>query len=252
MTAGLAALLAALVLVALTSCKAREEKKPEKTIGLSTAIEGDSTLYGLACDGCTDSVLVFLPGKGGDPVTYDIIDARKRQRVIGHPSVGDWVCLIVNGKDQKKADLVIDLDQLKGNWVNLEKPRRHKTIATETANTLDAEDRAELDSMLDAQMKPVEIGFALKRSYTAQPIGQQYARQQSDDSPVVYPQPRQYTEWHIYNGHLVLTGRERTLNAQDQKAAKILISDTVDLLLMRKDTLRLRYRDGAEKGFYRK
>ena len=38
---------------------------------------GDSTLYGLACDGCTDSVLVFLSFEGGDPITFDIIEASK-------------------------------------------------------------------------------------------------------------------------------------------------------------------------------
>lgn len=108
-------LIIAAILALVSGCGSKEEQKPEKNVGLSTSIKGDSTLYGLACDGCTDSVLVFLSGKGGDPVTYDIIEARKRQRIIGHPSVGDWVCLIVNGKDKKKADLVIDLDQLKGN-----------------------------------------------------------------------------------------------------------------------------------------
>ena len=61
-------LLIAAILVLFSGCGTKEEQKPEKTIGLSTNIEGDSTLYGLACDGCTDSVLVFLSGKGGDPV----------------------------------------------------------------------------------------------------------------------------------------------------------------------------------------
>ena len=47
-------------------------EKPDGNVGTSTKIEGDSTRYGLACEGCTDSVLVFLPGTGGDPVTYNI------------------------------------------------------------------------------------------------------------------------------------------------------------------------------------
>lgn len=244
-------LLISAILVLLSGCGTKEEQKPEKTIGLSTSIEGDSTLYGLACDGCTDSVLVFLSGKGGDPVTYDIIDARKRQRIIGRPSVGDWVCLIVNGKDPKKADLVIDLDQLKGEWVNLEKPVRRKRADIGNIPALDEETKAELDSMLEEQMKPVEIGFALKRSYTAQPIGNQYSRNQSKDSPVIYPTPKRYTEWHIYNGKLVLTEGRRNLDntrAVEEKPK----SDTVDILMMIKDTLRIRYKDGTEKGYYRK
>ena len=31
-------------------------------------LPGDSTFYGLACDGCTDSVLVVLPADDSDPV----------------------------------------------------------------------------------------------------------------------------------------------------------------------------------------
>ena len=137
-------LLIAAILVLFSGCGTKEEQKPEKTIGLSTNIEGDSTLYGLACDGCTDSVLVFLSGKGGDPVTYDIIDARKRQHIIGHPNVGDWVCLIVNGKDKKKADLVIDLDQLKGEWVNLENPVRRESAFAGSMPKMDEETKAAL------------------------------------------------------------------------------------------------------------
>ena len=215
-------LLIAAILALFSGCGTKEEQKPEKTIGLSTSIEGDSTLYGLACDGCTDSVLVFLSGKGGDPVTYDIIDARKRQRIIGHPNVGDWVCLIVNGKDKQKADLVIDLDQLKGEWVNLEKPVRRKMAVISPMPKMDEETKAEIDSMLEEQMKPVEIGFALKRSYTAQPIGHQLRRNQSKESP--------------------------NNQAVEEKPK----SDTVDILLMIKDTLRIRYKDGTEKGYYRR
>ena len=44
-------LLLAALLVLLNACGNKEVKKPEKTIGLNTSIEGDSTLYGLACDG---------------------------------------------------------------------------------------------------------------------------------------------------------------------------------------------------------
>ena len=37
---------------------------------------GDSMIYGLACDGCSDSVLVLLPDSGGDPVYYNILEDR--------------------------------------------------------------------------------------------------------------------------------------------------------------------------------
>ncbi|MBR5730179.1 MAG: hypothetical protein IKX61_08265 [Prevotella sp.] len=236
--------------LAATSCSNKTEE-PKKTVGTSTKIEGDSTLYGLACDGCTDSVLVFLSGRGGDPVNYDIIDASKKRKVIGRPRVGDWVCLIVNGTDKKKADLVINLDKLKGSWVSLEKPWLRKRLDVPSLGNMDAETRHRVDSMLKIQLKPVEMGFALKRHYQARPIGMEYNRNKNQESPVVYPTPKFYTEWHIFNGQLVLT--EGDLRMGNQRRVKTNYkNDTVDIVLLLRDSLRIRYKDGNEKGFYRK
>lgn len=233
-----------------TSCSNKTEE-PKKTVGTSTKIEGDSTLYGLACDGCTDSVLVFLSGQGGNPVNYDIIEASKKRKVIGRPKVGDWVCLIVNGSDKKKADLVIDLDLLKGSWVSLEKPWLRKRLDAPVLGNMDEETRHRVDSMLKIQLKPVEMGFALRRHYAARPIGMEYSRNKNQESPVVYPTPKFYTEWHIFNGQLVLT--EGALRMGNQRKVKTSYkNDTVDLVLLMRDSLRIRYKDGKEKGFYRK
>lgn len=232
------------------SCSNKTEE-PQKTVGTSTKIKGDSTLYGLACDGCTDSVLVFLSGQGGNPVNYDIIEASKNRKVIGRPQVGDWVCLIVNGKDKKKADLVINLDQLKGTWVNLEKPWLRKRLDAPSLGNMDAETKHRIDSMIKIQLKPVEIGFALRRHYAARPVGMEYSRNKNQNNPVVYPTPKFYTEWHIFNGKLVLT--EGALRMGNQRKVKTKYnSDTVDIVMMLRDSLRIRYKDGKEKGFYRK
>ena len=233
-----------------TSCSNKTEE-PQKTVGTSTKIKGDSTLYGLACDGCTDSVLVFLSGQGGDPVNYNIIDASKNRKVIGRPQVGDWVCLIVNGTDKKKADLVINLDRLKGTWVNLEKPWLRKRLDAPSLGNMDAETKHRIDSMIKIQLKPVEIGFALRRHYEARPVGLEYSRNKNQDNPVVYPTPKFYTEWHIFNGKLVLT--EGALRMGNQRKVKTKYkSDTVEIVMMLRDSLRIRYKDGKEKGFYRK
>lgn len=233
-----------------TSCSNKTEE-PKKTVGTSTKIKGDSTLYGLACDGCTDSVLVFLSGQGGDPVNYNIIDASKNRKVIGRPQVGDWVCLIVNGTDKKKADLVINLDRLKGTWVNLEKPWLRKRLDAPSLGNMDAETKHRIDSMIKIQLKPVEIGFALRRHYAARPVGMEYSRNKNQDNPVVYPTPKFYTEWHIFNGKLVLT--EGALRMGNQRKVKTKYkSDTVEIVMMLRDSLRIRYKDGKEKGFYRK
>ena len=233
-----------------TSCSNKTEE-PKKTVGTSTKIKGDSTLYGLACDGCTDSVLVFLSGQGGDPVNYNIIDASKNRKVIGRPQVGDWVCLIVNGTDKKKADLVINLDRLKGTWVNQEKPWLRKRLDAPSLGNMDAETKHRIDSMIKIQLKPVEIGFALRRHYAARPVGMEYSRNKNQDNPVVFPTPKFYTEWHIFNGKLVLT--EGALRMGNQRKVKTKYnSDTVEIVMMLRDSLRIRYKDGKEKGFYRK
>lgn len=227
------------------SCQNNNQAKSEQpTVGTSTTIEGDSTLYGLACDGCTDSVLVFLPGKGGDPVTYDILEATTSGRVIGRPQVGDWVAVIVNGADTLKADMVIDLDQLKGTWVQMVAP----TLRERVQQPDDPNVAVEVDSMIKSMMKPVEMGFALKRHYTAQAVGRRQAAARNDDSPVILPMPRNYTAWHVVNGQLVLTVKE---NADDTTAVAKVENDTADFVVMMKDSLVLRFRDG-ERSYYRK
>jgi hypothetical protein len=235
------------VLALLTACHQQKPVENEKeTVGTSTSIEGDSTLYGLACDGCTDTVLVFLPGKGGDPVTYHILEATKKRRIIGRPMVGDWIAVILNGKDTTVADMVIDLDQLKGTWVELAYPTVKERI-TEVA--FDEEMKAHMDSMVQAMMKPVEMGFALKRHYQAQAVGiRRSSAQMEENSPVVFPEMKHYTKWHVINGKLVLTSQERSLNDSVKHEE---VNDTADFLFMTRDSLRLRFKEG-EKGFYRK
>ena len=71
---------ALLLLSGLMAAACGGEKKSEGTalpdsdaISMEQKVAGDSTLYGLACDGCTDSIVVILPNQGGDPDTFDII-----------------------------------------------------------------------------------------------------------------------------------------------------------------------------------
>lgn len=230
-------------------CISCESKKviPEndQNVGTSTNIEGDSTLYGLACDGCNDSVLVFLPGKGGDPIIYDILNASKRNRVIGHPKVGDWVAVLLNANDTTVADMVIDLDQLKGTWVEQVFPTVRERI---TPTALDEETKKEQDSLLQEMMKPIEMGFAIKSHYAAQTIGRRRQSIKDDDSPVVYPQMKNYTKWHVFNGYLILTSQSRPIN--DSLKGDV-VNDTAQFIFMTHDSLKLKFKD-CVKGFYRK
>lgn len=233
------------------ACGSRKENSMEKTVGTSTSIKGDSTLYGLACDGCTDSALVFLPGKGGDPVTYNIIEAKRKGRVAGKLNVGDWVCLTLDGSDKKKAHTVINLDRLKGSWVQLVMPTRKNRPGRKS--DMDEEARLVEDSLAKAMMIPREIGFALKRHYTAAPIGMQRAANLvEDENMLVYPSPKFYTEWHIFNGKLILTEGAFNIPGQKVKAKKKYSNDTVDVVMLTKDSLRLKFSNGKTEGYYRK
>lgn len=225
--------------------KPSPSEQPDGNVGTSTKIEGDSTRYGLACEGCTDSVLVFLPGTGGDPVTYDIVDAFMHSRVIGRPKTGDWVAVVLNGEDSLKADMVINLDELKGQWVQWVAPTLRKKPMAEG---LTEEVQEEIDSLLRERLKPVEIGFALKRHYAAQPIGLLHSLSSSDDDPVEFPIPKRYSEWHVFNGRLILKIRP---TKEDSLKNRLEIGDTAEFLLLSRDSLRLRFKDG-EKGYSRK
>ena len=116
-------ILAVIVTAALASCNIKqpqqypfEEVSPVKQVG-------DSTIYGLACDGTTDSLLVFLPYAGGDPDTFDIFDAIMDHRVLGRPHIGDQLAVILKADTDtvasslyRVADMVLNINRLQGQW----------------------------------------------------------------------------------------------------------------------------------------
>ena len=65
------------------ACYDRVSSGDRGAIDKETKLKGDRTIYGLACDGCSDSVIVFLPNEGGDPVRYNIVNAQKNHQVFG-------------------------------------------------------------------------------------------------------------------------------------------------------------------------
>lgn len=238
-------LLIALIALAFVACGGQKTtEKPAKNIGTSTKIVGDSTLYGLACDGCNDTILVFLPGTGSDPDTFNILSAMKQNRVIGKLQAGDWIAVIVNKTDKKQADMVINLDELKGTWVQMVTPTRRKTVNS-IADAIDKENKQVEDSMLRQLIKPIEQGFSLKRHYEAEWYGVHFNN--DEESPVIYPQPKHYTEWHVVNGKLILT---ENVGGQKGKGNTVQ-NDTATFVFMTSDSLRLRFKDG-EQGYSRK
>ena len=198
-------------------------------------LPGDSTFYGLACDGCTDSVLVVLPADDSDPVSFNIIGAMRDRKVFGRPKIGDMMAVVVNKSDRRKADMVIDVEELKGTWVYLSMPKPDP----------------ERDSMMKAMMVPIEQGFKIKKNYLMDPVGLRFKQTDlNGDSPLEYPQVKFYKEWNILNGKLVFT--EGTIEIGNRKRKKARpVRDTVEIVMMMKDSLQLKFKDGI-KAYYRK
>ncbi len=208
-------------------------------------LPGDSTVYGLACDGCTDSVVVLLPRDCSDPITYDILDAMRHHRVIGHPKVGDKIAVIPNAEDSLKADMVINIDDLYGDWCYMVRP---------TLNIPEVDGKkVELpDSVLRSILVPREYGISLRRQWTAQVIG--FVRPKATDEerpPVTYPRLKIYNRWMLWNGNLLLTKTRMTVDKDGNAQMTDEGIDTAQIMLLRPDSLVLRQGD-TQQGYYRK
>lgn len=241
------------VSLALLACGDRRkanDRNPNLAISYSTPAKGDSTLYGLACPGCTDSVIIVLPDSGGDPVKYDILRATKARRVYGEPQIGDWVGVVPDRDRPGEAYSVIDLDELKGTWTYSVMPtlrdvsrlskRQQKRILAHMP-----------DSIVETYMIPREYGFTLKRQSQATPVG--FVMQSStvaDDSPVEYPEVQMVNEWHVFNGRLILTRKEMVGSGSNAKTVNH--NDTLHFAFMRGDSLALRNKDGVVTGYHRR
>lgn len=215
-------------------------------------IKGDSMIYGLSCDGSSDSVIIIWPFKG-DPVTYSCIDAKRQGRIIGKPQIGDWIGVMVDPDDPSEVTMVINLDQLKGTWTypvlpvmkelqNMS-PRMQKRMMADIP-----------DSVKQTYFVPREYGFTLKRNKYAQSVGRiMRSTSLEDDSPVQYPEVKNYKEWHTCNGRLILvSGPRARLLAEGEKERKPKNKlDTLDFVYMDDDSLILTHH-GQRIGFHRK
>ncbi len=188
-------------LFTFTSCFDSTSAGDKGAIDKEVGLKGDKTIYGLACDGCSDTEIVLLPDSGGDPVHYNIINAKRNFQVFGTPEIGDKLAIMVNPKNKNEATLVIDLEQMKGTWT-------FQVIPKLKPNPLKTEEEimAEMsDSLKNALFIPREYGFTLKSFNQASPVGYiMKINTLEDESPVEYPKVTNYTSWHIFNGRLYL------------------------------------------------
>lgn len=219
--------------IAFFSCGNKQENGDTSAIDESVKMPGDSTIYGLACDGCNDSTLVFLPNEGGDPVKYNIVRATRDHKIYGSLEIGDWVGVVLNPKNKKEAIMVIDLDQLKGTWTYQVMPHI-KESKTKTKAQIEAE---LTDSMKAILFIPREYGFTLLRHQQARAVGNVFTGNTlQDESVVEYPPVTRFTGWRIFNGRLVMTGD--TVDLKRRKIpANMVKHDTLSFVYMLKDSL---------------
>lgn len=248
-------ILAAMAIVLCTMGCGEQKATPHRTEGHTNAelqLKGDQTIYGLACEGCTDSVILLLPNDGSDPVRYNIIEATRNRRVLGKIKTGDWVGLVLNKQDRTVADMAVNLDQLKGIWCYIVMPKMRdfdkmsKRMQNRMMNEMS-------DSLKETFLVPREYGFWLKRQWEAQSVG--YVREVStlvDESPVVYPPLGYFVGWHIWNGHFVMVSGKPTYDKDNKVTGYTEVSyDTCSIDYLDDDSLVLSDRDGS-RSYYRK
>ncbi len=249
-------ILVATLLIAACGGKKDDGQPTEGHATKDLMLKEDKTIYGLACEGCNDSVVWLLPSKG-DPVKYDIIDAARNHKVIGKLRVGDWIGIVRNPEDSTVADFVIDLDQLKGSWCYIVMPKLRDWEKLSKRQQARIE-RDMPDSLKEQYLIPREYGFTLKRQFQASSIGYvPTATSLEDESPVVYPKMAYYFEWHILNGQLILSRYasdpplEARLNKKDQNIKMPdVITDTINVDFLSDDSLVLSS-DGITRSYYR-
>lgn len=218
-------------------------------------IANDSMLYGLACDGTTDSTIIIYPFSGGEPLTFSCIDAYEAGRIIGKPTIGDWIGVVKNKDIDDEVDMVVNLDLLKGTWTYPVMPvlKDFKHLSKRMQLRMQKKAMAEMpDSVKEMYMVAREYGFSLKRAHVAQPVGNVFSGSTlEDDSPVEYPKVQNYRHWYTWNGHLILVSSKnsRIIEAKDSHQDEIF--DTLDFVSLTNDSLVLSHK-GVRYGFHRK
>lgn len=235
----------------MIACGQREADKQQNALQDSGwNLPGDATIYGLACEGCNDSTLVLLPRDGSDPIHFSIIDATKGGRIYGRPKLGDQVGVVPNAEDSLKGDIVVDIDQLKGIWcyIVLPKLKNFEDVSDRQKERLVA---AMEDSIRETYYIPREYGFAMLRNWVAQSVG--YVRETAfdEESPVVYPQLGYFTEWHLWNGKLIVTSGSPQVGEDNTTTVVDLVDDTCNIDFLQGDSLVLSS-GGVTRSYYRK
>ena len=238
-------LIASLLLMA--GCNYTDKPQPSDQAVVSTD-NSDQTIYALTCDGCNDTILVYLrlPYNGGDPDTLNILEASKSHHVIGLPHIGDKLAIVRDLQDTTIANMVIVTEQLRGRWCYQVYPTLRKRADME-GKPHELQTAYLPDSLKEMLQTPREYGFSIKNDQMLHTIGRQpRAATTDEESPIEYPHLEIYNEWKIFNGRFVML-----MNRTDSLGeSKITASDTADFIALTPDSLILRFGDEI-RGYYR-
>ena len=236
-----------LAVLLYASCTSSAPSSTEQPLAYNEAvtIPGDSAVYGLACEGCTDSLLVYLPFSGGDPDTIDILNARIQRRVFGRPSIGDQLAILLNATNKSVADMVVNIDVLEGTWCYMVTPKLRPRAGMSPDSVVQLPPNLP-DSLRKKWFEPREYSLDIRNDFTARTIGVRRTTEMQQ-GPTVYPELKRYREWHLFNGRLLLSETRRDSLGETH----VISTDTADILLLRPDTLVLSIA-GTEQGYYRK
>lgn len=245
---------ATFIVTSIVSCKpqAADTSNINDPFAGDYRMAGDSTVYGLACKGSSDDAILLLPADGSDPVRYDIVSATRKNKVLGSVNTGDRIALVPNKKRANVADMVINLDELRGVWCYMVMPRMRQDGHEQEQARGRAKDSM-ADSLSLSLLVPLEYGFWLKSQGEAASVG--YIRELNalaDESPVAYPSLDYFVKWQIWNGKFVMaSGRPKYDKDNTVDGYTDIKYDTCSIDFLSHDSLALTDRNGT-RCYYRK
>lgn len=226
----------------LTACHKHEKTNHNAETAIIKNEEGDSTLYGLACDANNDSIISIMSYNLDDPQNYSIIPAFKNHKIHGFPTTGSNIAVILSA-DKKSAERIINIDKLCGTWCYLAVPELQKP-ASMTESQFQKFCQHFMEKMSDEQrdsiFKPIEYSIQLHQNKTVSCTLPMKTINDDRIQIVKYPRMKFYKEWRLYNGHLLLS----TTKPQNS-------IDTCDFEIKHQDTLIIHFKNKTQH-YYRK
>lgn len=235
-------------LAMLSSCsQTKENDNQVESSEVDSLLNDDATIYGLACDGCNDTIVVFLTldYDGGDPDTLNVLDATRQHMVFGNIRIGDKLAIVRDEQDSTKARMLVDLDNLMGEWCQQVLPTLRERADMEGLTHHEKVEQLP-DSIRELLHIPHEYTYVFKSDNVLFTKGANRQATSDEMLPVEYPPLKRYREWAFNKGQFLLIESKT-----DSLGNSIVVStDTVDLMLLTPDSLVLRFNNGP-RGFYR-